>query len=84
MDCAFLAHKICGYYGKAVHVQLIRSTTRRYFRWRQHDPAWKHICPENKPAQNARNHGNFMKRTCQRHEKAINSKKNRIAFVVKK
>jgi len=43
MECASLVHKICGCYTKAVYVQLIRSTTRRYFRWRQHGPAWKHL-----------------------------------------
>jgi len=59
MDCAFLVHKICGYYRKAVYVQLTTSTTRRYFRWRQHQPAWKRIYPKNKPTKNARNHGNL-------------------------
>jgi len=43
MDCACLFHKICDYYNKGVYVQLIRSTTRRYFRWRKHGPAWKFI-----------------------------------------
>jgi len=47
MDCAFLVHKIYGYYRKAVHVQLSRSTTRRYFWWQQHHPAWKRIYPKN-------------------------------------
>jgi len=42
MDCACLIHKIGGYYKKLVYVQLIRST-RQYFRWRRHDPAWKCI-----------------------------------------
>jgi len=36
MDCACLVHKICGCYNKGVYVQLIRSTTRRYFQGRQH------------------------------------------------
>jgi len=43
MDYAFLVHKIYGYHRKAVYVQLIRSTTRRHFWWRQHHPAWKLI-----------------------------------------
>jgi len=37
------SNEICGYYNKGVYVQVIRSTTRRYFRWRQHGPAWKCI-----------------------------------------
>ena len=78
--CAFLVHKIWGYDRKAIYVQLIRSTTRRYFRRRQHHPAWKHIYPKNKPTKNAKNHGNLTKITSQLHEKAINSKKNRIAI----
>jgi len=49
MDSARLVHKIDGYYSKEVYVQLIRSTTTRYFRWRQHHPAWKRIYPKNKP-----------------------------------
>jgi len=40
------------------YVQIIRSTARRYFRGRQHGPAWKCIYPKNKPNKNARNHGN--------------------------
>ena len=75
MDSAFLVHKICAYYRKAVYVQLIRSTTTRYFRWRQHHPAWERIYPKNKPTKNARNHGNLTKRTSELHGKAINSKK---------
>jgi len=30
-------------------VQVIRSTARRYFRGRQHGPAWKSLYPKNKP-----------------------------------
>jgi len=48
-----------GYYNKGIYVQLIRSTTRRYFRRRQHGPAWKCMYPKNKPAKNARIHGNL-------------------------
>jgi len=32
-----------GCYNKGVYIQLIRSTTRRYFRGRRHGPAWKCI-----------------------------------------
>jgi len=31
------------YYNKRFYAQLIRSTTRRYFRGRQKGPAWKCI-----------------------------------------
>jgi len=48
MDCACLVHTIHGYYSKGVYVQLIRSTTRRHFRWRHHGPTWKNIYPKNK------------------------------------
>jgi len=34
---------------KGVYVQVIRSTTRRYFRGRQHGSAWKCIYPKNRP-----------------------------------
>jgi len=44
---------------KGVYVQVIRSTARRYFRGRQHGPAWKCIYPNNEPNKNARNHGNL-------------------------
>ena len=37
------------YYKKGVYVQVIRSTARRYFRGRQHGPAWKSLYPKNKP-----------------------------------
>jgi len=76
-DCACLVHKICGYYyyKKEVYVQVIRSIAARYFRGRQHGPAWKCIYPKNKPTINARNHGNLTKRTSELHEIAINSKK---------
>jgi len=42
---------------KGVYVQLIRSTTRRYFRGWQNGPAWKCIYTKNKSRKNARNHG---------------------------
>jgi len=42
---------------KGVYVQVFRSTTRRYFRGRQHGPAWRCTYPKNKPTKNARNHG---------------------------
>jgi len=48
-----------GYYTKGVYVQLIRWTTRRYFRGRQHGPAWKCMYPKNKPTKNARIPGNL-------------------------
>jgi len=40
MICACLVHKIYGYcyYKKGVYVQVIRSTARPHFRWRQHGP----------------------------------------------
>ena len=46
-----LGSKIRGYYyyKKRVYVQVIRSTARRYFRERQHGPAWKCLYPKNKP-----------------------------------
>jgi len=53
MDCAYLVHKIGVYYNKGVYVQLIRSTTRQYFRRRQRGPAWKCLYPKNKPTKNA-------------------------------
>ena len=63
MDFVCLVHKICRYcyYKKWVYdnVQVIRSTARRYFRGWQHGPAWKCIYPKNRPANNARNHGNL-------------------------
>jgi len=40
-------------------VQVIRSTARRYFRGRQHVPAWKYLYPKNKPTKNVRNRGNL-------------------------
>jgi len=43
---------------KEVYVQVIRWIARRYFRGRQHDPAWKCMYPKNRPTKNARNHGN--------------------------
>jgi len=65
MYCACLVRKICGYYyyKKGVYVQVIRSTTRRYFRGRQHGPSWKcvDLHPKNKPSKNARNHGNLRR-----------------------
>jgi len=54
-----LVHKIYGYYNKGVYVLLVRSTTKQYFRGRQHGPAWKCIYPKNDPTKNARNHGNL-------------------------
>jgi len=36
------------YYYKKVYVQVIRSTVRRYFRGRQHGPAWKCLYLKNK------------------------------------
>jgi len=48
-----------GYYNKEVYVQLSRSTTRRYFRGRQHGPSWKCMYPKNKPTKNARIHRNL-------------------------
>jgi len=59
---------------KRAYVQLIKSTTRRYFQKRQHDSAWKCIYPKNKPTRNTRNHGSFTKRTPEPHEGATNSK----------
>ena len=70
------------YYKKGVYVQVIRSTPRRYFRERQHGPAWKSLCPKNKPPKNARNHGNLTKRTSQLHERAINSKKTSLCHLL--
>jgi len=37
------------YYNKGVHVKLVRSAVRRYFRGRQHGLAWKCLYPKNKP-----------------------------------
>jgi len=56
-----LVYKIYGYYyyKKGVYVQIIKSTARRRFRWRQHCPVWKCIYPKNKPNKNAGNHGNL-------------------------
>jgi len=54
-----LVHKTCGYYKKGVNVQLIRSTSRRYFQERKHRSAWKCIYPKIKPTKNAWNHGNL-------------------------
>jgi len=47
MDCACV-FQICGYYycKKGVYVQVIRLTAKRYFRKRQHGPAWKCIHPK--------------------------------------
>jgi len=47
VDCACLVHKIYGYsyYEKGAYVEIIRSRDRRYFRGRQHCPAWKCIYP---------------------------------------
>jgi len=47
-----------GYYfhKKGVYVEVIRSTVRRYFRGRQHSPAWKCLYPKNKSTKNASNH----------------------------
>ena len=75
IDCACLVYKMRGCYNKGVYIQLIRSTTRRYFRGRRHGPAWKCIYPKINLQRNARNHGNVTKRTCELHERAINSKK---------
>jgi len=44
---------------KEVSAKAIRSTARRYFRGRQHGPAWKCIYPKNKSTKTARNHGNL-------------------------
>jgi len=46
--CLF-GSKISGYcyYKKGVYVQVIRSTAGRYFRGRQHGPAWKSLYPKN-------------------------------------
>ena len=49
IDCVFLVHKLCGYYNKGVYVEVIRSTTRRYFRGRHHGPAWRCIYLKNEP-----------------------------------
>ena len=38
-----------------------------------HENVYLH--PQNKPTKNAKNHGNFTKRTSELHERAINSKK---------
>jgi len=43
MDYACLVRKICGYYSTGVYVQIIRSTTRRYFRG-QHGPVLWRLC----------------------------------------
>ena len=80
MDCACLVHKICGYYNKGVYLQLIRSTTRRYFRGQQHGPAWRCIYLKNYPSKNPRNHRKLMKIISQLHERAINLRKDRIAI----
>ena len=47
MDCACLVHNTCGYCNKEVYLQLIRSTTRRYFSGRQLGPVSKCIYPKN-------------------------------------
>ena len=79
MDCACLFNKVCGYYKNGVYVQLIRSTTRRYLRGRQHGPAGKCINPKNKPAKKLEiteilyNEESFRASVPQ--EKTINSKK---------
>jgi len=78
---AFLVHEICGYCNIVVYVQLIISTTRRYFRERQHGPTWKCMHPKNKPTKHARNHGNLMKRISKLHERAINSKKRSHCYL---
>jgi len=80
MDCACLVHK-------GVYLQLIRSTTRRYFRERQHGPAWKCIYPKNKPTKNARYHENLTKRTSERHTTRKSYKfqeKIALPFILKK
>jgi len=59
MDCACLVKKLGVTYKKRVYVQVIRSTAGRYFRGRQHGPAWKSLYPKNKPTKNARNRGNL-------------------------
>ena len=87
MKCSCLVHKIYGYYNKDVYVQLVRSTTKQYFRERQHGPAWKCIYPKNDPSKNARNHGNLTKRTSESelHERDINfQEKIALPFVVEK
>jgi len=59
MGCTSSVHKICGYYTKGVYVQLIRSTTRRYFQGWQHGPPRICMYPKNRPTKNARIHGNL-------------------------
>jgi len=44
---------------KGVYVHVFRSTSRRYFRERQHGPAWKCIFSKNEPTKNAGNHGHL-------------------------
>ena len=83
IDCACLVHKIFGYYyyKDGGYVQVMRSTSRRYFRGRQYGPAWKCLYPKNKPAKNARNGGNWTKRTSERHERALISKKRSLSHL---
>jgi len=62
---------LLAYYKKGVFLQVIRSTARRYFRGRQHGPAWTCIYSKNKSTKNVRNHGNFAKTTSELHETVI-------------
>jgi len=41
-----LFYKICGYFNEVVHVQLIRSPTRRCVWGQQHCPSWQYVYPK--------------------------------------
>ena len=76
MDCACFFHKMSLlYFKKRFYIQVFRLTVRRYYRWRQHGPAWKCNIQKTNLQKNARNHGKVTKRIFELHRRAINAKK---------